>query len=61
MFDKDLARRFLNKIGKEIVTAQSNSDPKVVDDALNKALSEIIFMYDILHINDDIEVINIKG
>lgn len=59
MFDADLARRFLNKIGKEVVAAMSSGNDKEVREQLQKALNDIGFMYDILHLNE-IEVIDIN-
>lgn len=58
MFDQTLARRFLNKIGKEIVKGMSSSNQDEVREQLQKALNDITFMYDILHL-DEIECIDI--
>lgn len=59
MFDKFLARKMLNKIGKEIVNARTTMDLNVVSSELQKALNDITFMYDILHL-DDIQIIDIS-
>lgn len=60
MFDQTLARRFLNKIGKEIVKAMSSSSQDEVREQLQKALNDITFMYDILHL-DEVECIDISS
>lgn len=59
MYDKDLARRFLVKINKEVVNAfvlAENNDQRA---ELQKAINDITFMYDILHLNDDLKMIDI--
>lgn len=60
MFDKFLARKILNKIGKEVVSARSTSDLNVVSAELQKALNDLTFMYDVLHL-DDIQMIDISN
>lgn len=61
MFDKDLARRFLVKINKEVFNAFALSDDPRQRADLQKAINDITFMYDILHLNDDIQVIDISN
>ena len=61
MFDKDLARRFLVKINKEVVNAFVLADDPRQRADLQKAINDITFMYDILHLNDDIQVIDISN
>lgn len=59
MLDKVLARRVLNKIWKEVMEAFKISiEPEVVRQ-LQRALNDLDFMSDILHL-DDIEVIDIS-
>ena len=59
MFDKFLARKILNKIGKEVVNAQASSDMDLISRELQKAINDIGFMYDILHL-DEIQMIDIS-
>ena len=61
MFDKDLARRFMIKINKEVVEAFAATDNPGVRSQLQRAINDITFMYDILHLNDDIQVIDISN
>ena len=61
MFDKDLARRFLLKINKEVVNAFILSDDDRQRNELQRAINDITFMYDILHLNDNIQVIDISN
>ena len=58
MFDAALARKILNKIGKELVNAMSTAEGDTRNE-IQRALNDITFMYDILHL-DDIEVIDIS-
>lgn len=58
MFDASLARRILNKIGKELVNAMGEAEGNARNE-IQRALNDITFMYDILHL-DDIEVIDIS-
>lgn len=58
MFDKFLARKILNKMGKEIASAASTMDLSEVRTELQRALNDLTFMYDILHL-DDIQMIDI--
>lgn len=60
MFDKDLARRFLLKINKEVVNAFILSDDDRQRNEIQRAINDITFMYDILHLNN-IEVIDIRN
>lgn len=57
MFDKDLARRFMIKINKEVVKAFVATDNPGVRAELQRAINDLTLMYDILHLNDDIRVI----
>lgn len=61
MFDKDLARRFMIKINKEVVEAFAATDNPDVRSQLQRAINDITFMYDILHLNDNIQVIDISN
>ena len=61
MFDKDLARRFMIKINKEVVNAFILSDDDRQRNELQRAINDLTFMYDILHLNDDIQVIDISN
>lgn len=59
MFDKVLARRVLNKIWKEVMEAfKISSDPEVRRE-LQRAINDLDFMPDILHL-EDLEVIDIS-
>lgn len=58
MFDKFLARKILNKLGKEITSAASTMDLSEVRTQLQRALNDLTFMYDILHL-DEIQMIDI--
>lgn len=58
MFDATLARKILNKIGKELVNAMTTAEGETRNE-IQRALNDITFMYDILHL-DDIEVIDIS-
>lgn len=60
MIDLSLARRILNKAEKEL--SKALSDTVLSQDAaalVKKALDDINFMYDILHL-DEIEAIDIR-
>ena len=59
MFDKDLARRFMVKINKEVVNAFILAEDDRQRNELQRAINDLTFMYDILHLNDDIQVIDI--
>ena len=59
MFDKVLARRMLNKIWKEVMEGfKVSTEPEVVRQ-LQRALNDLDFMADILHL-EDLEVIDIS-
>lgn len=59
LFDKVLARRMLNKIWKEVMEGfKVSTEPEVVRQ-LQRALNDLDFMADILHL-DEIEVIDIS-
>ena len=58
MFDKFLVRKILNKLGKEITSAASTMDLSEVRTQLQRALNDLTFMYDILHL-DEIQMIDI--
>lgn len=60
MYDPTLARRFINKMGKEIVTAFSKSEQQEVRDELQRALNDLTFFVDILHLDEEIQMIDIK-
>ena len=59
MFDKELARKFLNKIQKDAIELDCSIDTfnDKQERLLKGIISKIDLMYDILHL-DDIEVIN---
>lgn len=60
MIDLSLARKVLNKANKEL--SKTLSDTVISQDAtvlIQKALNDITFMYDILHL-DEIEVVDIS-
>lgn len=60
MIDLSLARRVLNKAGKELTKALSET--VLSDDAavlVQKALDDVTFMYDILHL-DEVDAIDIR-
>lgn len=59
MIDKVLARRVLNKLGKELVNAFTMAADQEQREQLQKAINDLTFIYDILHL-DDIEVIDIS-
>lgn len=59
MIDKVLARRILNKIWKEVMEGfKVSTEPEVVRQ-LQRALNDLDFMADILHL-EDLEVIDIS-
>lgn len=57
-FDAALARKILNKIGKELVSAMSTAEGDTRNE-IQRALNDVTFMYDILHL-DEIEVVDIS-
>lgn len=60
MIDLSLARRVLNKAGKEL--SKALADTVLSPDAavlVQKALDDVTFMYDILHL-DELEAIDIR-
>lgn len=57
-FDKNLAARVINKIGKEIAAAMNEEDPEELKKRLRRALNDLNFLPDVLHFYDDIDVIN---
>lgn len=60
MIDKVLARRVLNKIWKEVTEAFKASTEDDVRRELQRALNDLNFMPDILHL-EDLEVIDISN
>lgn len=60
MFDKVLARRILNMLGKNLVAAFTSAANQEQREHLQKAINYLTFMYDILHL-DSIEVIDISN
>lgn len=60
MIDKYLARRILNKLGKHLVAAFSAAADPEQREQLQKALNDLTFMYDVLHL-DEADVININS
>lgn len=59
MFDKILARRVLNKIWKEVMEAFKVCPDPEVRQQLQRAINDLNFMPDILHL-EDLEVIDIS-
>lgn len=60
MIDLSLARKILNKANKEL--SKTLADTVISQDAtihIQKALNDITFMYDILHL-DEIEIVDIS-
>lgn len=60
MIDLTLARRVLNKAGKEL--SKALADTVLSPDAaalVQKALDDVTFMYDILHL-DEVDAIDIR-
>lgn len=60
MIDLSLARRVLNKAGKEL--SKTLADTVISPDAavlIQKALDDVTFMFDILHL-DEIDAIDIR-
>lgn len=60
MYDHELARRILNKANKSLVDAFSHCNQSEVRYEIQRAMNDITFMYDVLHL-DEIEVINIDN
>lgn len=58
-FDASLARRMLNKIGKELVNAMNATNGETQNNEIQRALNDVTFMYDVLHL-DEIEVVDIS-
>mgnify|MGYP007104066051 FL=1 len=52
MYDQNLAKKFLIKIGKDIVNAMSTDEEEARRKHLQTALSELEFMHDVLHLDD---------
>lgn len=59
MIDLTLARRFLNKIHKEVLEIQELSNDLELDARISSISSKLDLMYDILHL-DELEMIDIK-
>lgn len=59
MIDLTLARRFLNKIHKEVLEIQELSNDLELDARIRSISSKLDLMYDILHL-DELEMIDIK-
>lgn len=59
MFDKSLARKFLNKIQKDAIELDCSVDifDEKQERLIKGIISKIDLMYDILHL-DEIEIIN---
>lgn len=58
-YDHELARRILNKAGKEITAAMSEQDNARRHDNLVKALNDVLFMHDVLHLYEkELDVID---
>ena len=58
MIDLSLARRILNKIGKELVNAMQMAEGETRNE-IQRAFNDVTFMYDVLHL-DEIEVVDIS-
>lgn len=61
MYDPILARRILNKANKELVDGMSHCTDPFVRDCLQKAFNDLTFMYDILHLEEELNVIDINN
>lgn len=61
MYDAELARRILNKANKELVTAMTQATQPVVRDAVQKAFNDLTFMYDVLHLDEELKMIDISN
>ena len=60
-YDPFLARRVLNKANKELVAAMSSCDDSFVREQIQKAFNDLTFMYDILHLEEEIRMIDINN
>lgn len=60
MYDPVLARRILNKANKELVTAMTNCRDDIARIAIQVAFNDLTFMYDILHLEEEIQMIDIN-
>lgn len=61
MYDPVLARRILNKANKELVSAMTNCTDNFVRECLQKAFNDLTFMYDILHLDEELKMIDINN
>ena len=61
MYDPILARRILNKANKEMVNAMSNCQDTYVRGCLQRAFNDLTFMYDILHLDEELKMIDISN
>ena len=58
-FDKVLARRFINKIQKSLLNAQLGKEENK-EAELQKAMGLTDLLYDVLHLDDGIEMISVN-
>ena len=58
-FDKDLTIRVINLTGKEITEAMTAEDPAKVKEHLQKALSRLTFLPDVLHFYEEEKEIDV--
>lgn len=61
MYDPILARRILNKANKELVAGMSHCTDTFVRECLQRAFNDLTFMYDILHLEEELKVIYINN
>lgn len=61
MYDPILARRVLNKANKELVAGMSNCTDAFVRECIQKAFNDLTFMYDVLHLDEELKMIDISN
>lgn len=61
MYDRILARRILNKANKELVAGMSQCTDTFVRECIQKAFNDLTFMYDILHLDEELKMIDINN
>lgn len=61
MYDPVLARRVLNRANKELVDGMSHCTDTFVRECLQRAFNDLTFMYDILHLDEELKMIDINN
>ena len=61
MYDPILATRILNKANKELVAGMSSCTDTFVRECLQRAFNDLTFMYDILHLDEELKMIDINN